>query len=233
MEELAGDHLPGRQPLGGTAVPADSPAGQASTADGPAGRGRQAARGAGGRRGDGRQPEHGAQGLPGRGGRWPGGGPGRPGHVRAEPSARATARHGIAARPQPGTVGTAGPRGRPRRRIDRVAAARHAARRGREGGDRMTTVIETRGLTKRYRNVTALSDCTITVPDGRISALIGPNRAGKTTLLRLLAGLATPTAGELAVLCGIPPQGPPFPAEIAFLSQEIPLYKRFTADDHI
>ncbi len=54
----------------------------------------------------------------------------------------------------------------------------------------MTPVIETRGLTKQYGQVTALSDCTITVPEGRISALIGPNGAGKTTLLRLLAGLA-------------------------------------------
>ncbi len=36
-------------------------------------------------------------------------------------------------------------------------------------------VIETRALAKRYRKVTALTDCTITVPEGRISALIGPN----------------------------------------------------------
>ena len=60
----------------------------------------------------------------------------------------------------------------------------------------MIPVIETRGLCKRYRRVTALSDCTITVPDGRISALVGPNGAGKTTLLRLLSGLAQPTAGD-------------------------------------
>ena len=53
----------------------------------------------------------------------------------------------------------------------------------------MTPAIETSGLTKRYRRVTALSDCTISVPEGRISALVGPNGAGKTTLLRLLAGL--------------------------------------------
>jgi ABC-2 type transport system ATP-binding protein len=97
----------------------------------------------------------------------------------------------------------------------------------------MTTVIETRGLTKRYRQVTALSDCGITVPAGRISALIGPNGAGKTTLLRLLAGLARPTAGELAVLGGLPRQDPAFLAEIGFLAQEIPLYQRFTAEDHI
>ena len=69
----------------------------------------------------------------------------------------------------------------------------------------MTPVIDTRGLTKQYRQVTALSDCTISVPEGRISALIGPNGAGKTTLLRLLAGLAWPAAGELAVL-GRPPR---------------------------
>ena len=61
----------------------------------------------------------------------------------------------------------------------------------------MTPRIQTSGLAKRYRRVTALSDCTITVPEGRISALIGPNGAGKTTLLRLLAGLAKPTAGEV------------------------------------
>jgi ABC-2 type transport system ATP-binding protein len=97
----------------------------------------------------------------------------------------------------------------------------------------MTPVIQTRELAKRYRRVTALSDCTITVPEGRISALIGPNGAGKTTLLRLLAGLAKPTGGEVAVLGGAPRQDPAFLAEIGYLALEIPLYRRFTADDHI
>ncbi|HET7015394.1 MAG TPA: ABC transporter ATP-binding protein [Streptosporangiaceae bacterium] len=97
----------------------------------------------------------------------------------------------------------------------------------------MTTVIETRGLTKRYRRVTALSDCSITVPQGRISALVGSNGAGKTTLLRLLSGLAKPTSGEAAILGGVPRQDPAFLAEIGFLAQEIPLYRRLTAEDHI
>ena len=97
----------------------------------------------------------------------------------------------------------------------------------------MITAIETRGLCKQYRSVTALNDCSIAVPEGRISALIGPNGAGKTTLLRLLAGLARPTAGEMAVLGGLPRQDPAFLAEIGFLAQEIPLYRRFTAEDHI
>ncbi len=97
----------------------------------------------------------------------------------------------------------------------------------------MTPAIQTRGLWKRYRRVTALSDCTITVPEGRISALVGPNGAGKTTLLRVLAGLATSTAGEAMVLGGPPRQDPAFLAEIGFLAQEIPLYRGFTAEDHI
>jgi ABC-2 type transport system ATP-binding protein len=97
----------------------------------------------------------------------------------------------------------------------------------------MTPVIETRGLTKRYRRVTALSDCSVDVPEGRISALVGPNGAGKTTLLRLLTGLARPTGGEAIVLGGPPRQDPAFLAEIGFLAQEIPLYRRMSAEDHI
>jgi ABC-2 type transport system ATP-binding protein len=96
-----------------------------------------------------------------------------------------------------------------------------------------TAAIETSGLAKRYRRVTALSDCTISVPEGRISALVGPNGAGKTTLLRLLTGLAAPTAGRATVLGATPRQDPGYLAEIGFLAQEIPLYRRLTAQDHI
>jgi ABC-2 type transport system ATP-binding protein len=97
----------------------------------------------------------------------------------------------------------------------------------------VTAAVETHGLSKRYRKVTALSDCTITVPRGRICALIGPNGAGKTTLLRLLAGLARQTSGTASILGGPPRQDPAFLAEIGFLAQEIPLYRRMTAQDHI
>src|SRR5579859_1565272 len=78
--------------------------------------------------------------------------------------------------------------------------------------------IETRGLTKQFRRVTALSDCSVTVPPGRISAL---------------AGLARPTRGTAAVLGGAPRQDPAFLAEIGYLAQEVPLYRRLTAQDHI
>jgi ABC-2 type transport system ATP-binding protein len=104
---------------------------------------------------------------------------------------------------------------------------------GVQGVPEVPTAIRTSGLSKRYRRVTALSDCTITVPEGRISALIGPNGAGKTTLLRLLAGLTMPTSGEMTVNGGIPRQEPAFLAGVGFLAQEIPLYRRLSAEDHI
>jgi ABC-2 type transport system ATP-binding protein len=97
----------------------------------------------------------------------------------------------------------------------------------------MTAALATTGLTKRYGKVTALADCTVSVPEGRISALIGPNGAGKTTLLRLLAGLARPTAGQVTVNGAAPGQDPAFLADVGFLAQEIPLYRRLSASDHI
>ncbi|MCO6456981.1 MAG: ABC transporter ATP-binding protein [Pirellulaceae bacterium] len=60
-------------------------------------------------------------------------------------------------------------------------------------------LVETHGLTKRYRQVTALSDCTLGVARGEIFGLLGPNGAGKTTLLRLLLGFLRPTAGRATV----------------------------------
>ncbi|HEY2549028.1 MAG TPA: ABC transporter ATP-binding protein [Streptosporangiaceae bacterium] len=97
----------------------------------------------------------------------------------------------------------------------------------------MRTAVATHELSKRYRRVSALTGCTLTVPEGRVCALIGPNGAGKTTLLRMLAGQASPTGGTASVLGGAPRQDPAFLAEVGFLAQEIPLYRRFTAEDHI
>src|SRR6202020_2030630 len=79
----------------------------------------------------------------------------------------------------------------------------------------------------------ALTECTVTVPEGRVCALIGPNGAGKTTLLRILAGLVRPSGGTASVLDGEPRQEPAFLADIGFLAQEIPLYRSFTAEDHL
>jgi ABC-2 type transport system ATP-binding protein len=60
-------------------------------------------------------------------------------------------------------------------------------------------LIETKGLTMRYQDVTALEDCTLGVEQGEVFGLLGPNGAGKTTLLRLLLGFLRPTSGRATI----------------------------------
>ena len=92
-------------------------------------------------------------------------------------------------------------------------------------------VIDTHKLTKRYRRVSALTGCTVSVPEGRVSALVGPNGAGKTTLLNLAVGLTTPTAGLLTVLGGRPAGSLAALDGVAFVAQDTPLYKNLSAAD--
>jgi ABC-2 type transport system ATP-binding protein len=93
--------------------------------------------------------------------------------------------------------------------------------------------IQTAGLGKRYGSVWALQDCSVSVPRGHVSALVGPNGAGKTTLLKILAGLSSPSTGEASVLGRVPGQTGEFLKSIGYLAQDVPLYKRLSADDHL
>jgi ABC-2 type transport system ATP-binding protein len=61
-------------------------------------------------------------------------------------------------------------------------------------------VVEVAGLTKRYGSQAVVDDLSFTVEPGRVTGFLGPNGAGKTTTLRMLLGLAAPTAGEARVL---------------------------------
>jgi ABC-2 type transport system ATP-binding protein len=63
-------------------------------------------------------------------------------------------------------------------------------------GDAVVTV---RSLTKRFGDLVAVDDLTFSLEPGTITGFLGPNGAGKTTTLRLLLGLAEPTAGEALV----------------------------------
>jgi ABC-2 type transport system ATP-binding protein len=57
--------------------------------------------------------------------------------------------------------------------------------------------LELVGLSKRYGDVLALNDCTLTVRPGRVLGLLGPNGAGKTTAMRCIFGLVRPDHGEI------------------------------------
>ncbi|WP_308491516.1 ABC transporter ATP-binding protein [Microbacterium terrisoli] len=62
------------------------------------------------------------------------------------------------------------------------------------------TAIFTRGLTKRFRGHPAVDGLDLTVPRGAVFGFLGPNGSGKTTTIRMLLGLAAPSAGEIHLL---------------------------------
>jgi simple sugar transport system ATP-binding protein len=67
----------------------------------------------------------------------------------------------------------------------------------------MTVLLELRDGTKEYRGVPALKDVTFTLARGEIHALLGENGAGKSTLTKMLAGVVSPTSGQI-LLDGAP-----------------------------
>src|SRR5271155_1106388 len=89
-------------------------------------------------------------------------------------------------------------------------------------------VIEASGLGKRYGSTWALHEGTLAIPDGHVAALVGPNGAGQTTLLNLAVGRAGPPAGTVAGLGATPPGSPAALDGIAFVAQDMPLYKNLS-----
>lgn len=63
----------------------------------------------------------------------------------------------------------------------------------------MDYVLQTNGLSKRYRSFQALNGLNMHVPKGAIYGFVGRNGAGKTTLIRLICGLQAPTAGDFSL----------------------------------
>jgi len=59
--------------------------------------------------------------------------------------------------------------------------------------------LELRKVTKRFGEIIALNDLSLTVDDGEFFVVVGPNGSGKTTLLRVIAGLVAPEAGDVYI----------------------------------
>ena len=94
-------------------------------------------------------------------------------------------------------------------------------------------VLEATGLGKRYWTTWALRDCALAIPAGRVAALAGPNGAGKTTLMHLAVGLLSPTRGRVTVLGGRPAGSPEALNRVAFVAQDVPLYKHLPVQDMV
>ncbi len=92
------------------------------------------------------------------------------------------------------------------------------------------TVVELKGVTKRFGDLTAVDNLSLTLPRGGILGFLGPNGAGKTTTLRILLGFYEPDAGEVRVLGR---RVGAARSRIGYLPEERGLYKRMRADDAI
>lgn len=98
------------------------------------------------------------------------------------------------------------------------------------------SLLDVRGVSKRFGGVHAVKDVSFRVEKGMVKALIGPNGAGKTTLFNLLSGVAAPDAGTVAYR-GAEIQGRP-PHRIAALGlartfQHIRLFAQMTALENV
>ena len=88
----------------------------------------------------------------------------------------------------------------------------------------MESVLKASGLTKRYHGSPALDNLNLELPQGKIVGLLGPNGSGKTTFIKLAAGLLTPTAGEITI-CG-EKIGPASKALVSYLPDRTCFNKR-------
>ena len=95
-------------------------------------------------------------------------------------------------------------------------------------------VLQTKNLTKKYGNFTAVDNLNLTVHAGEIFGLLGPNGAGKTTTILMLLGLTEPTAGEVRVL-GLDPARNPLQvkAQVGYLPDQVGFYDKLSARENL
>jgi len=94
--------------------------------------------------------------------------------------------------------------------------------------------IEVRGLSKRFAGVPAIDGLSFTVDRGEIFGLVGPDGAGKTSIMRALAGVMLPDDGTI-VIDGIDVVGEPERARrhLSYMPQRFGLYEDLTVDENI
>src|SRR3954453_23833727 len=93
--------------------------------------------------------------------------------------------------------------------------------------------IEARNITKTFGDFLALDRVSVEVPAGSLTALLGPSGGGKSTLLRIIAGLETPDSGQILIdgrdMTGITPQD----RGIGFVFQHYAAFKHMTVFENV
>jgi multiple sugar transport system ATP-binding protein len=89
------------------------------------------------------------------------------------------------------------------------------------------------GIAKRFGELTAVADLSFAVADGEFMVLLGPTGAGKTTTLRLVAGLERPDAGRIAIAGRDVTALPPAERDVTFVFQQFSLYPHLSVYDNL
>jgi sulfate/thiosulfate transport system ATP-binding protein len=93
--------------------------------------------------------------------------------------------------------------------------------------------IDVRNVSKSFNGFKALEDVSLSVPDGSLTALLGPSGGGKSTLLRVIAGLEAPDAGEVLFSGEAVTNLPAQDRGVGFVFQHYAAFKHMTVRDNI
>lgn len=94
--------------------------------------------------------------------------------------------------------------------------------------------IRAQGVSRRFGDFLAVDGLDLCVPRGQIHGFLGPNGCGKSTTLRMLTGLLTPSAGEVEVLgLSIPRQAETLRRRIGYMTQKFSLYDELTTWENL
>jgi ABC-2 type transport system ATP-binding protein len=99
---------------------------------------------------------------------------------------------------------------------------------------RATIAVKVRGLTKKFKDFTAVDNIDLTIKKGEIFGFLGPNGAGKSTTIKMLCGLLLPTVGEGFVGgFDIMKESEEIKKNIGYMSQKFSLYDDLTVEENI
>src|SRR5260370_10126993 len=89
------------------------------------------------------------------------------------------------------------------------------------------------GVAKRFGELVAVANLSFAIADGEFMVLLGPTGAGKTTTLRLVAGLERPDAGRIAIAGRDVTHAPPAERDVTFVFQQFSLYPHLSVYDNL
>ena len=93
--------------------------------------------------------------------------------------------------------------------------------------------IEVSGVTKRFGDFVALDNVNVSLPNGQLTALLGPSGGGKSTLLRIIAGLDSADAGTVSIEGVDATKLPPQKRNVGFVFQHYAVFKHMTVAKNV